>query len=119
MSELSPFLHTLSNHLDAIEAALVLQDPAAVALACQQLQQLLLERARQPSGDNWTSSENRQAAAAIEQRMKTVRQTLLQQSAAASRALAALLPDDAPNAYGRKPAFGMPLRGPNTKVYQA
>ena len=119
MSTRSLFLQTLSSQLDTIEAALIHQDPAAVSLACQQLQQLLQNRSRQAGVEDWSSADNRVASAAIDQRMKTLRQTLLQQSAAAGRALATLLPTEALESYGGKAAFGAAARGPNTKRYQA
>jgi hypothetical protein len=119
MPDPSLFLQTLSTQLDAIEAALLQQEPASVSLACQQLQQLLVERSRQPGEENWSSPENRIAAAAIDQRMKSVRTTLLQQGAAAGRALATLLPAKALDSYGGKAAFGTATRGPNTRFYQA
>lgn len=119
MSDPNPFLQTLSNQLDTIEAALLQQDPAAVSLACQQLQQLLVERSRQPTSDNWSSAQDRLAADRIDQRMKSVRATLLQQGAAAGRALATLLPAETLDSYGGKAAFGTSSRGPNTRFYQA
>lgn len=119
MSDPSLFLQTLSTQLDTIEAALIQQDPAAVSLACQQLHQSLVEQSRRATAENWSSPENRIAAARIDQRMKSVRTTLLQQGAAAGRALATLLPAEALDSYGGKAAFGTSTRGPNTRFYQA
>jgi phospholipase/lecithinase/hemolysin len=115
----SPLLQTLNQQLDAIDAALLAQDAPAVTLACQALQALLQERSRQGPREDWSEGPDMIEARLIEQRLQRLRQTLQQQGAAASRALAVLLPDLAPAGYGAKSAFGVSASGPHTKRYEA
>ena len=119
MTPTSPFLQNLVAQLDTIEAALLAQDTDTLTTACQQLQQLLQSRARQPGKEKWTDEPNRLVAMGIDKRLKVLRQALLQQGAAAERALSTLFPNGSPSAYGNKSAFGAASRGPNTRLYQA
>ena len=79
----------------------------------------LQQRARTPTKDDWSSPENQALALSIDKRLALLRKTLLQQGAAAERALATLLPERAVGAYGDKSGFGQAARGPNLKSYQA
>lgn len=119
MTTPSPFLVDVSALVDGIEAALIAQQPDLVQSMCAQLQQALQLRTRNPSQDNWTSPENQALALSIDKRLALLRKTLLQQGAAAERALATLLPERAVGAYGDKSGFGQAARGPNLKSYQA
>ena len=120
MTTPSPFLADLSALIEGIEAALIAQAPdAAVQSMCMQLQQALQQRARTPTKDDWSSPENQALALSIDKRLALLRKTLLQQGAAAERALATLLPERAVGAYGDKSGFGQAARGPNLKSYQA
>lgn len=115
----NPFLQTLNQQLDAVEAALLAQNAAAVTQSCQALQALLQARIRQGGGDHWGSGEALAEAQTTGQRLQRLRQTLLQQGAAATRALAVLLPEQSANGYGGKSAFSPTSTGPHTKRYQA
>lgn len=119
MTAPSPFLTDLALLLDGIESALLAQNPEAVQSLCAQLQQALQNRARQGAKEDWSTPENRRLSESIDQRVGLLRKTLLQQGAAADRALATLLPDRAVGAYGDKSGFGQAARGPNLKSYQA
>lgn len=119
MTTPSPFLSDLSLLIDGIEAALIAQTPDVVQSLCLQLQQVLQQRTRTPTPDDWSSPENQALALGIDKRLAGLRKTLLQQSAAAERGLATLLPDRATGAYGDKSGFGQAARGPNRKFYQA
>lgn len=119
MTTPSPFLADLSALIEGTEAALIAQAPDAVQSMCMQLQQALQQRARTPTKDDWSSPENQALALSIDKRLALLRKTLLQQGAAAERALATLLPERAVGAYGDKSGFGQAARGPNLKSYQA
>lgn len=115
----SPLLQNINHQLDAIDAALLAQDAPAVTLACQELQTLLQERSRQGPREDWSEGPQLIEARVTEQRLQRLRQTLQQQGAAASRALAVLLPNQVPTGYGAKSAFGTRSTGPHTKRYEA
>jgi hypothetical protein len=119
MTTPSSFLVDVSALLDSIEAALVAQNPETVQSLCAQLQQTLQARTRTAVKDSWTSPESQALALSIDKRLALLRKTLLQQGAAAERALATLLPDRAVGGYGEKSGFGQAARGPNLKSYQA
>lgn len=119
MTAPSSFLADVSTLLDGIEAALIASAPDAVPDLCQQLQQVLHNRARNHGHEDWSSHDDQVAAQAIERRISTLRTTMLQQGASAERALATLLPDRGLGAYGGKSGFASGARGPNLKSYQA
>ncbi len=114
----SPFLPTLNQQLDAVETALLAQDATAVAQACQALQVLLQARSRQRTPEDWSAGGTLADAHTTQLRLQRLRQTLLQQGAAATRALAVLLPEQS-GGYGGKAAFSPSSAGPNTKRYLA
>jgi len=117
---LTDYLAHVSGLLDGIEAALIDQAPDHVLRLCQQLQQTLQNRP-QPPGKEWLPTTEEQAAAQlIDHRLAVLRKTLLQQGAAAERALTTLLPDRAVGVYSNKSGFGSAaVRSPHIKSFQA
>ena len=114
-----PFLAEISQLIDDIETALINQSPETVQSLCAQLQQTLQSRVRSQDPELGVSTENRLLAQAIDNRLATLRRTLLQQGAAAERALAALAPDLSVGAYGDKSGFGQAARGTHRKSFLA
>lgn len=119
MTTPSSFLADLSSVLDGIEAALISQNTDSLQALCLQLQQGLQQQARAGLDPETWGAEQQALAQSVEKRLAVVRQTLLQQGAAAERALATLLPDRAVGSYGDKSGFGHAARGTNLKSYQA
>lgn len=115
----SPILAAINRHIDAADAALLAQDAPAAAQACQQLQTLLQESVRGATREDWSQEPALVEARLTEQRLQRLRQTLLQQSAATTRALAVLLPEPVGAGYGAPSAFGSGYKAPHTKRYEA
>ena len=119
MTTPSSFLADVNTLLDSIENALVEQSHDKVNTLCQQLQQMLQTHVRVQKQEMLSSAEDRVLTQLIEKRLAVLKTTLVQQGAAADRALATLLPDRALGSYGNKTSSFGQARGPNLKSYQA
>ena len=119
MTTPSPFLNEVSSLVSSLEAALVAQSPDTVQSLCLQLQQTLQAKTRTPPPENWTTPENQVLAQTLDARLAAIRKTLLQQGAAAERALTTLFPERAVGAYGEKSGFGTANPGGRRQSYLA
>lgn len=111
----APIFELLNAKLQDIETAVLQHQPESLAHACQALATAIAE-AQKPS--KRPAAQNRlteQDVAELDQRLKQLRQAILQQGAANDRTLAALLPSEAMGGYGGKSAFGGVRRSTNLK----
>lgn len=121
MTAPSAFLAELSSLLDRMEAALLAQDTDAVLQLSTQLQHALQHPSPWPPDNSpqGLSTTDHLLAQGIEQRLAQLRSTLIQQGAAAERALATLFPDRGVGAYADKSGYGPAGRGANRRSYLA
>lgn len=118
MTTRAPLFELLNAKLQDIEAALFQHQPAALAAACQALATAISDatsatrsRASQPPLTQVDVAE-------LDQKLKHLRQAILQQGAANDRTLAALLPNELLGGYGGKSTFGSTRRSTIPKSYQ-
>lgn len=117
----TPFLllNEVSALLDRVEAALIAQDSDTVLQLCAQLQHALQNPSARPTPGRELSTEDKLLGQHIEQRLGQLRATLVQQGAAAERALATLFPDRGVGAYADKSGYGPAGRGAHRRSYLA
>lgn len=115
----SSLFQTISSLLDGVQAALIEQNAEKVEQACKQLMQGLSAELGQHSKTSITSALLPTEADSLAARFGQLRQGLAQVSAANGRQLSILLPDQLPEAYGGKSAFGATNRFTKLKSYQA
>ncbi len=115
MTDRAPLFELLNAKLQDIETALLQHQPDAWAAACQALASaasapppLLRPKSGQPL-------LTEQEAVELDQKLKQLRQAILQQGAANDRMLAALLPSESIGGYGGKSSFGGVRRSTNLK----
>lgn len=118
MTTRAPLFELLNAKLQDIEAALLQHQPASLATACQALAAAIndVQAASSPRPGQPLLTEN--DVVELDQRLKHLRQAILQQGAANDRMLAALLPSESMGGYGGKSSFGGSRRSTNLKSYQ-
>lgn len=115
MSNRAPLFELLNAKLQDIEAALLQHQPDTLAAACQALVTATSETqtvSRTKSGQPLLTEQD---VAELDQKLKQLRQAILQQGAANDRMLAALLPSESISGYGGKSSFGGVRRSTNLK----
>jgi hypothetical protein len=115
MTSHATLFDALNAQLQDIESALLAHQPEALALACQTLTTTLSSKLTHAAHSSSGLQMSQAEAETLERRFKQLRQSLLQQSAANDRALAALLPEESLAGYGSKSAFGGARRSANWK----
>lgn len=115
MTTRAPLFELLNTKLQDIEAALLQHNPEALATACQTLA-AAFSGAQTPSRTHLGHPPlTQQDVAELDQKLKQLRQAILQQGAANDRMLAALLPSESMGGYGGKSSFGGVRRSSNLK----
>ncbi len=118
MTTRAPLFELLNAKLQDIEAALLQHQPASLVTACQALAAAIndVQATSRPGPGQPKMTED--DVVELDQKLKHLRQAILQQGAANDRMLAALLPSESMGGYGGKSNFGGSRRSTNLKSYQ-
>lgn len=118
MTTRAPLFELLNAKLQDIEAALLQHQPAFLATACQALAAVINDAQAASSPRPGQPPLTEHDVTELDQKLKHLRQAILQQGAANDRMLAALLPSESMGGYGGKSSFGGSRRSTNPKSYQ-